>query len=54
MFLVLISTERAGGFLCYLLFPYIACFFYTLLPSHSPRDTLELLGQIVIKQNIRY
>ena len=38
-------------FFCYLLFP-IACFLYTLLPS--PRDTLELLGQILIKQNIRY
>ena len=55
MFLVRISIkkrERAGGFFfCYLLFP-IACFLYTLLPS--PRDTLELLGQILIKRNIRY
>ena len=46
--------KKRGGraaFFCYLLFP-IACFLYTLLPS--PRDTLELLGQILIKQNIRY
>ena len=43
--------ERAGGFFCCLLFP-IACFLCTLLPS--PRDTLELLGQILIKRNIRY
>ena len=47
----LYKRERAGGFFCYLLFP-IACFLYTLLPS--PRDTLELLGQILIKRNIRY
>ena len=33
------------------LFP-IARFLYTLLPS--PRDTLELLGQMLIKWNIRY
>ena len=55
MFLVRISIkkkERAGGFFfCYLLFP-IACFLYTLLPSS--RDTLELLGQILIKRNITY
>ena len=54
MFLVRISIKkRAGGrfFFCYLLFP-IACFLYTLLPS--PRDLLELLGQILIKQNISY
>ena len=54
MFLVRISIKkkrRAGGFFCYLLFP-IACFLYTLLPS--PRDTLELLGQILIRRNIRY
>ena len=53
MFLVRISIKkRAGGrfFFCYLLFP-IACFLYTLLPS--PRDTLELLGQILIKRSIR-
>ena len=43
---------RASGFFYYyLLFP-IACFLYTLLPS--PRDTLELIGQILIKRNIRY
>ena len=51
MFLVRIFIKkRAGGragFFCYL-FP-IACFLYTL-----PRDTLELLGQILIKGNIRY
>ena len=40
------KRERAGGFFCYLLFP-IICFLYTLLPS--PRDTLELLGQILNK-----
>ena len=57
MFLVRISLKkrraggRAGGFSCYLLLP-IACFLYTLLPS--PRDTLELLGQILIKRNSRY
>ena len=45
------KRERAGGFFCYLLFP-IACFLYTLLPSS--RDTWELLGQILIKRNIRY
>ena len=48
MFLLRISIkkrERAGGFYCYLLF-LIACFLYTL---PSPRDTLELLGQISIK-----
>ena len=45
------KRERAGGFFCYLLFP-IACFLYTLLPS--PRNTLELLGQILIKRNIRH
>ena len=52
MFLVRISQykkrERAGVF-SYLLFP-IASFLYTLLPF--PRDTLELLGQILIKRNI--
>ena len=37
--------KRADGrFFCYLLFP-IPCFLHTLLPS--PRDTLELLGQIL-------
>ena len=43
------KRERAGGrfFFGYLLFP-IACFLYTLLPS--PRETLELLGQILIKE----
>ena len=56
MFLVRISIkkERAGGredFFVILLFP-IACFLYTLLPS--PKDTLELLGQMLIQQNIRY
>ena len=53
MFLVRISIKKkAGGrFFCYLLFP-IEYFFYTLLPS--PRDTLELLGQILIQRNIRY
>ena len=51
-FLVRISIKKESGrFFCYLLFP-IACFLYTLLPS--PRDTLELLGQILIKRNIRY
>jgi len=38
-------------FFGHLLFP-IAGFLYTLLPS--PRDTLELLGQILIKRNMRY
>ena len=42
---------RAVFFFCYLLFPF-ACFLHTLLPS--PRDTLELLGQILIKRNVRY
>jgi len=54
MFLVRISIKKkrqAGGFFCYLLFR-IACFLYTFLPS--PRDMLELLGQILIKRNIRY
>jgi len=53
MFVVRISIKkRAGGrFLCYLLFP-VACFLYTLLPSTW--ETLELLGQILIKRNIRY
>ena len=45
------KKRRAGGFFWYLLFP-IVCFLYTLLPSL--RDTLELLGQILIKRNIRY
>ena len=45
------KKKRRAVFFCYLLFP-IACFLYTLLPS--PRDTLELLGQILIKRNIRY
>ena len=40
------KKRRAGLFLGYLLFP-IAWFIYTLLPS--PRDTLELLGQILMK-----
>ena len=47
----LLKKRRAGSFFCYLLFP-IACFLYTLLAS--PRDTLELLGQILIKRNMRY
>ena len=54
MFLVRISIKKESGravFFCYLLFP-IACFLYTLLPS--PRDLLELLGQILIKRNISY
>ena len=55
MFLVGISIKKRGAwavfFVQYLLFP-IVCFLYTLLPS--PRDTLELLGQILIKRNIRY
>ena len=42
------ERERAGGFFCYLLFRFL----YTLLPS--PRDTLELLSQILIQRNIRY
>ena len=33
------------------LFP-IACFLYTVLLS--PRDKLELLGQILMKRNIRF
>ena len=45
------KRERAGGFFCHVLFP-IACFLYTLLPS--PRVMLELLGQILIEQNIRF
>ena len=55
MFLVRISIKKESGrasfFFCSLLFP-IACFLYTLLSF--PRDTLELLGQILIKRNIRY
>ena len=54
MFLVWISIKKGGGrevFFSYLLFP-IACFRYTVLPS--PRDKLELLGQILIKRNIRF
>ena len=47
----LLKKRRAGSFFCYLLFP-IACFLYTLLAS--PRDSLELLGQILIKRNMRY
>ena len=45
------KKRRAGGFFCYLLFP-IACFLYTLLPSR--KDTLELLGKMLIKRNLRY
>ena len=46
------KREWAGG-RCFLLLLFrIACFFDTLLPS--PRDTLELFGQILIKRNIRY
>ena len=45
------KKKRRAFFLFFLLFP-IACFLYTLLPS--PRDTLELLGQILITRNIRY
>ena len=46
------KRERAGGvFFVILLFP-IAYFLYTLLPS--PRDTLELLGQVLTQRNIRY
>ena len=48
MFLVRISIKkrRASGFFWYLLFP-IAFFLYTALLS------LELLGQTLIKRNIR-
>ena len=43
--------ERAGGrFFGYLLFP-IACFFLHIITF--PRDTLELLSQILIQRNIR-
>ena len=45
------SRDKCIFFFCYLLFP-MACFLYTLLPS--AKDTLELLGQILIKRNIRY
>ena len=45
------KKKRRAVFFCYLLFPF-ACFLYTLLPSQ--RDTSELLGQILIKRNIRY
>ena len=53
MFLVRISIKkRAGGrFFCYLLFP-IA--YFSLHIITFPRDTLELLSQILIQQNIRY
>ena len=54
VFLVRISIKKRAGrrfFFCYFLFP-IACFLYILLPS--ARDTLELLGEILIKRNIRY
>ena len=54
MFLVPISAKKEGGqaiFFYYLLFP-IACYLYTL--SASPRDTLELLGQIFVNRNITY
>ena len=46
MFLVQISTKKESGQA-----GFFACFLYTLLPS--PRDVLELLGQILIKRNIR-
>ena len=43
--------ERAGGrFFGYLLFP-IACFFLHIITF--PRDTLELISQILIQRNIR-
>ena len=50
MFLVQICIKKRAGerLFCYLSFP-TASFLYTLLPS--PRDTLELLGQILIKRN---
>ena len=52
-FLVRISIKkRAGGrFFGYLLFP-IA--YFSLHIITFPRDTLELLSQILIQQNIRY
>ena len=43
MFLVRISIKKEAGERFFSLFP-IACFLYISLPS--PRDTLELLGQI--------
>ena len=54
MFLVRISKkkERVGGFFCYLLFPINCMLFLHIIIF--PQDTLELLGQILIKRNIRY
>ena len=51
MFLVQISIKKEAVF--FLLF----IIFYGMLSLHIitfPRDTLELLGQILIKRNIRY
>ena len=53
---VLLSNSRelitnTGNLHIIYIFP-IACFLSTLLPS--PRDTSELLGQILIKRNISY
>ena len=54
MFLVRISVKkRESGRAVFLLF----IIFYCMLSLHIitfPRDTLELLGQILIKRNIRY
>ena len=47
----LVRGGRAVFFVSYY-FLLHACFLYTLLPS--PRDTLQLLGQILIKRDIRY
>ena len=53
MFFVRISIRKeAGGRFFFFIFIPIAFFLYTLWPS--PRDTSELLGQILMKRNIRY
>ena len=52
-FLIRISIKKESRRAVFLLFIISYCMLsYTLLPS--PRDTLELLGQILIQRNIRY
>ena len=56
MFLVQSSKKKESGravFFSFVIYYFLLhAFFMTLLPS--PRDTLELLGKILIKRNIRY
>ena len=57
MFLVRISIKKESGRAVFFFFFLLFIISYCMLSLHIitfPRNTLELLGQILIKRNIRY